>query len=245
MFKPKKLKPPSSESSTSSRASRPVTETEYHPDAENHQLTIWVSIGAVVASLLLVGGFFVSNARENIVAAKQASLVTPVMAETKTTPPETDNLEEPDVMPEATEPVPLAEQLDEMSTDEVIALAETLETVIKNNPERFERSAEDVGAVEKGGMTLAEAYAEAERRYPDKVDASKRLKLVSDLGSGAYWYYVAEQGDTLIGLSEAFNVPLGQLVELNGMRDADRLPAGMIILLPDEAFVPADRQVDK
>lgn len=86
--------------------------------------------------------------------------------------------------------------------------------------------------------TLKEAYAEAEKRFPGQIDGSKRLKLVQDLNAIDYKYYVAEQGDTLIELSNAFNVSLGQLVELNGIHDADEIPAGMIILFPLETEQP-------
>lgn len=257
MFKSKKLKAPLSDSSVApaSDPTHPTTEPTDDREPVSHQFVIWTSVAVIASAFLIFVVFLGSGARDNIIASNQARLTAPVVADATTpepvpettTPttdepvaPETDVADTDDVTSES-----LAEQLDSMSSDEVLALADTLEAVIKKNPERFERSASEVGALTQDGMTLAEAYAEAERRYPDKVDASKRLKLVADLGSGAYWYYVAEQGDTLIGLSEAFNVPLGQLVELNGMRDADRLPAGMIILLPDEAFVPADRQVDK
>lgn len=82
------------------------------------------------------------------------------------------------------------------------------------------------------GKTLEEAYAEAERQFPNQIDGSKRLKLIQDLNAGDYMYYVAEDGDTLLALSKAFGVPLGQLVELNGIHDADKIPAGMIILFP-------------
>lgn len=82
------------------------------------------------------------------------------------------------------------------------------------------------------GKTLEEAYAEAEQLFPNQIDGSKRLKLIQDLNAGDYMYYVAEDGDTLLALSKAFGVPLGQLVELNGIHDADKIPAGMIILFP-------------
>lgn len=86
--------------------------------------------------------------------------------------------------------------------------------------------------------TLEDAYAEAEKQYPGQIDGSKRLKLVNDLNATGYKYYVAEEGDTLIKLSRMFNVPLGQLVELNGIHDADVLPAGMILLFPSDTEQP-------
>ncbi|MGX1266695.1 LysM repeat protein [Rossellomorea marisflavi] len=86
--------------------------------------------------------------------------------------------------------------------------------------------------------SLEDAYAEAEKQYPGRIDGSKRLKLVEDLNATDYMYYVAEEGDTLIKLSRMFHVPLGQLVELNGIHDADVLPAGMILLFPSDTEQP-------
>jgi len=83
-------------------------------------------------------------------------------------------------------------------------------------------------------LTLADAYAEAERLYPGQIDGSKRLSRINELNEVDFKYYVAEYGDTLLALSQAFDVPLGQLVELNGIHDADVIPAGMIILFPQE-----------
>lgn len=87
--------------------------------------------------------------------------------------------------------------------------------------------------------SLEEAYAEAEARYPGKINASKRLKLIADLNAGDYLYYVVESGDTLIKLSEAFNVPLGQIAEINGIHDADVIAAGEILLFPSDTEQPA------
>lgn len=86
--------------------------------------------------------------------------------------------------------------------------------------------------------TLANAYIEAEARYPGQIDGSKRLKLVEDINASKYLYYVAEDGDTLLELSQSFEVPLGQLVEINGIQDADKIPAGMIILFPEDTEQP-------
>lgn len=79
---------------------------------------------------------------------------------------------------------------------------------------------------------LENAYAEAESQYPGQINGSMRLHLIDELNAQGYSYYVAEEGDTLIALSHAFNVSLGQLVEVNGIHDADIIPAGMIILIP-------------
>ena len=86
--------------------------------------------------------------------------------------------------------------------------------------------------------TLEDAYAEAERLYPGRVDGSKRLKLIQELNGTGYLYYVTEQGDTLIKLSNAFGVSLGELVELNGIHDADKIRAGEILLFPSDTEQP-------
>lgn len=98
-----------------------------------------------------------------------------------------------------------------------------------------ESNAQSKGSLQE---TLEDAYAEAEAKYPGQIDGSKRLKLVNDVNAIDYKYYVAEQGDTLIALSNAFEVPLGQLVELNGIHDADVIPAGMILLFPLDTEQP-------
>lgn len=86
--------------------------------------------------------------------------------------------------------------------------------------------------------SLEEAYKEAERLYPGVVDATKRLRLIDDIVPADYLFYVAEEGDMLLDLSEAFGIPLGQLVELNGIKDADKIRAGEILLLPMETIQP-------
>jgi LysM repeat protein len=89
---------------------------------------------------------------------------------------------------------------------------------------------------------LDEAYTKAEAVYPGQIDGSKRLKLIDDLNATDYLYYVAEEGDTLIKLSRSLHVPLGQLVELNGIHDADVIPAGMILLFPSDTKQPDTRE---
>lgn len=72
----------------------------------------------------------------------------------------------------------------------------------------------------------------------EKIEASKRLRLVQDLNSDNITYYVAEDGDTLLALSKAFGVSLGQLLELNGLKDADVIRAGEILLFPEGTEQP-------
>lgn len=84
----------------------------------------------------------------------------------------------------------------------------------------------------KTSTTLEEAYREAERRYPGQVDGSKRLRLIKERNEGSYYYYVVEPRDTLLELSHTFDVPLGQLLDVNGIQNADMIHSGMILLLP-------------
>lgn len=114
------------------------------------------------------------------------------------------------------------------------------EVVKALNPEQLPRLDKRVvsDTDDKLKWTIEQAYEEAERLYPGKVNVSKRLRLIADLNSSDYLYYVAERGDTLLKLSEAFQVSLGQLVELNGIQDADKIRAGEILLFPVSAKQP-------
>lgn len=123
----------------------------------------------------------------------------------------------------------LAEQLGAISETHFIALAESIDMMIANDPTR-------VNLPER--KSLAEAYAEAESKYPGQIDGSKRLKLVDELNAIDYTYYVAESGDTLLELSRTFAIPLGQLVEINGIHEADEIDAGAILLFPSETVQP-------
>lgn len=123
----------------------------------------------------------------------------------------------------------LTKHLSQMKPEAFLALVASVDRVISETP-----------AGEKGGrqQTLEEAYLKAEQKFGSKVDASKRLTLVDELNAIDYKYYVAEKGDTLLYLSQAFGVPLGQLMELNGIGDADKINAGMILLFPLETKQP-------
>lgn len=123
----------------------------------------------------------------------------------------------------------LAAELDKMSEVHFTALAESIDMMIASDPAR-------VNLPER--KSLAEAYAEAESKYPGQIDGSKRLKLVDELNAIDYTYYVAESGDTLLELSRTFAVPLGQLVEINGIHEADEIDAGAILLFPSETVQP-------
>ena len=91
--------------------------------------------------------------------------------------------------------------------------------------------------------TVVDAYEAAEVIFGDAIGGSKRVKLIEELNAVDYQYYVAEDGDTLLELSKAFDVGLGQLVELNGIHDADELPAGHIIILPSEVEVDDNNKI--
>ncbi|MEW4425957.1 LysM domain-containing protein [Paenibacillus pabuli] len=83
-----------------------------------------------------------------------------------------------------------------------------------------------------------DAAFEAEHKSASQINGSKRLKLIQDLNSADYLYYVAEDGDTLLDLSKAFGVSLGQLVEVNTLNDADVIRAGQILLFPGDTKQP-------
>ncbi|WP_078598645.1 LysM peptidoglycan-binding domain-containing protein [Evansella clarkii] len=127
----------------------------------------------------------------------------------------------------------MMDHLNEMDKAEFDALINTLIEVAG------QENLTEISSLEESlHMTIEDAYAEAEQLYPGQIDGSKRLKLVEGLNATGYMYYVAEEGDTLIKLSRAFHVPLGQLMELNGIRDADVIPAGMILLFPSDTEQP-------
>lgn len=123
----------------------------------------------------------------------------------------------------------LTKHLTQMKPEAFLALVASVDRVISETKEG-----------EKGSrqQTLEQAYLKAEKKFGSRIDASKRLKLVDELNAVDYKYYVAEKGDTLLYLSQAFGVPLGQLMELNGIGDADKINAGMILLFPLETKQP-------
>lgn len=138
------------------------------------------------------------------------------------------------------------EYIKKMKNDDLdIFLAAAFTSLPADDASRFVSGASISPKGEKGvnpkdrtSTSIEDAYEKAEALYPDKIDKSKRLKLIADLNATEYMYYVAEEGDTLIKLSRAFRVPLGQLVELNGIHDADKIKAGAIILFPSDTKQP-------
>lgn len=125
----------------------------------------------------------------------------------------------------------LTKYLMKMDQSEFLTLVASVDRVIEEVPE---------GSKQTGARTksLQEAYLEAEKQFAGQIDGSKRLKLVDDINAIDYTYYVAEKGDTLLYLSQSFGVPLGQLIELNGIGDADKIRAGMVLLFPRDTKQP-------
>lgn len=123
-----------------------------------------------------------------------------------------------------------------MEPNEFDAFIKAIVTLI--NPEQLDAVTRPVHDANSLKQSLEDAYAEAEKLYPGKIDGSKRLKLIAELNAGPYLYYVAEDGDTLLALSKSFSVSLGQLVEINGIHDADVIAAGEILLFPSDTVQP-------
>lgn len=278
------------------RQTRPETQgsgsAESEMDDIGYRMLTGICIAAVAGSLLLLGFFFSSDVRSNIIAAK----TTMVHAETSdgagdtvvsgvsdSTPDLVDALNNPNVSreeviahlnrmneedfqvfieavtdessteeTEGTETRSASEKLYEMLAEgesvgksDIIAYFKEMDdaefdSYIESLVTAFGPEPSSKGSTSSDSLqpTVEDAYAEAERLHPGQINASKRLKLVEDLNAKDYMYYVAEEGDTLIKLSRAFNVPLGQLIELNGIHDADVIPAGMILLFPSATEQP-------
>ncbi|PAF27296.1 hypothetical protein CHH61_03985 [Shouchella clausii] len=198
---------------------------EEQVDQLGFRLLSAVSIVAVVGTLLFFVFFFSSDVRGKIIAAKSASAYA---AQLNTPDSALDSPDVGQVVSEDTNTQRMSDE-DSQTTEEKVreGLNDTIEERI-DNPEQIPETRDSFQT------TIEDAYAKAEQLYPGQIDGSKRLKLVNDLNAIDYMYYVAEEGDTLIKLSRSFGVPLGQLVELNGIHDADVLPAGMILLFPLE-----------
>lgn len=133
--------------------------------------------------------------------------------------------------------------LGDMSDDDVQMVLEAIQTQGAVNNESPVAGAESGSAKATPSTDPAaalDASIEVERQSPIKIDGSKRLRLVQDLNTTDYnyMYYVAEDGDTMLALSKAFGVSLGQLLELNGLHDADVIRAGEILLFPEDTIQP-------
>lgn len=153
----------------------------------------------------------------------------------------------------------LLDQLESMSDEEYDTFIQSVSELLKSDdPEAVIRqmdpdvrvyfgnagNANESVADESAEGSVVDAYEAAEDIFGDRsIDASKRLKLIEELNAVDYKYYIAEDGDTLLELSKAFDIGLGQLVELNGIHDADEIPAGMIVVLPSETEVSDDDKV--
>jgi LysM repeat protein len=99
-------------------------------------------------------------------------------------------------------------------------------------------SVDPVASISSEKSSAVDSFVEAESKSTSHVNRSKRLKLVQDLNSTDHLYYVAEDGDTMLALSKAFGVSLGQLLELNGLDDVDVIRAGQILLFPGDTKQP-------
>lgn len=224
-------------------------------DFEHLRLAKFISIGAIVIVVLGLGYFFMSDIRDNLVARasishpSQIQSITPVAKDDDVSSNDSKEMEfsvtDMDGVTVNVDRKEMQKYLDNMSDEEFKAFFTTL---LRHSMTESNRLAKPTDADKDGVVvsdtdkplyeTLEEAYAEAERRYPNQIDGSKRLKLIRDLNAKDFKYYVAENGDTLLALSQAFQVPLGELVELNGIHDADKIPAGMILLFPLDTKQP-------
>ena len=81
-------------------------------------------------------------------------------------------------------------------------------------------------------LTLEDGSEQDVKVYAGQVDGSYRLRFVADIETSEYYYYVVERGDMLYSLSQAFEVPMGQLMELNGITNANKIYVGQVIQLP-------------
>lgn len=218
-----------------------------------------VSITAIVGILVFLFAFFTTDIKDKILLAKSPPVqtvraaVADEVAEKEVAEKEGDN-NSTDSFSISTAPgvvvtIDKAEMMERLESMDDEAFRTFVMSLIEAGDFSYGNVAQGVGVAEEDvtgetepvtepRQTLEEAYAEAEALYPNAIDGSKRLKLIQDLNALDYMYYVAEDGDTLLELSKSFGVPLGQLVELNGIHDADKIPAGMIILFPNDTVQP-------
>lgn len=136
----------------------------------------------------------------------------------------------------------LAELLSSDNPEEVLRDMDPEVSIYFNSGSNGDASSTSSASESEAG-SVVDAYDVADELFGDAIDGSQRIKLIEELNAVDYKYYVAEDGDTLLELSQVFDIGLGQLVELNGMSDADELPAGMIIILPSETVVDDNDKV--
>ena len=74
----------------------------------------------------------------------------------------------------------------------------------------------------------------------DQKDSGKTTTSVgATTTTGPLRTYVVQPGETLYGIAERFNLSAPALVEINKIKNADRVPAGTPLLLPpSNGFVP-------
>ncbi|MGC6586145.1 LysM peptidoglycan-binding domain-containing protein [Paenibacillus sp. Dod16] len=138
----------------------------------------------------------------------------------------------------------LLNHLGELSNDDVELILENIQTQQPGTKQHQSEAPTSGTAADslsssnaKPGSAL-DAAVEEKSTFSGQLKGSKRLRLVQDLDSKEYKYYVAEDGDTLLLLSKAFGVSLGQLLELNELHDADVIRAGEILLFPGDTKQP-------
>lgn len=223
-----------------------------------------VAVGVTVAAVLAMGLLFGSGVTDKMVQAKARSVVTTNPSAIVGDSGSTDTSDEKradgsdvtgdDINPDAERdesegsndkaPLDLREgETIHIAPGAVVDKKTLTKHLSQMKPEAFlalvasvDRVISETKSGEKG--SLEQAYLAAEKKFGSRIDASKRLTLVDELNAVDYKYYVAEKGDTLLYLSQAFGVPLGQLMELNGIGDADKINAGMILLFPLETKQP-------
>lgn len=82
----------------------------------------------------------------------------------------------------------------------------------------------------------AEKTSNLSEEAQEKLDEHKsmRLRLEPDRDGGDIYYYVVEPGDSLAKISEAFGVPVGQLMEDNHIEDGNLIFVGEVIFMPTD-----------
>lgn len=65
------------------------------------------------------------------------------------------------------------------------------------------------------------------------------VKTTTTISTGALRTYVVQSGESLFSIAQRFNLSAPALVEINGIKNPDRVPAGTSLKLPpSNGFVP-------
>lgn len=194
--------------------------TDQSRDVESFAVIKGISIGAIIFSVLAIAVFFLSGTPTKIRAMRVEKL------ENQEKPSESANIIDEDIK----------NIINKIDKDDLLDYIES-----KNESEGETEKPEEKEPEEK---SLEEAYKEAEDLFPEKVTASKRLKTISDIKAVDYVYYIVEKGDTLSKLSAYFEIPIGQLIEINGIKNPNLIRTGQILIFPSETKQP-DRIIKK